>query len=188
MLKSSTKTQNQKTSSSHVSVRVFSKGESMIKDPEMYMDCKYSSCLQQKSFWLSTCEDRTESDQPDGRSNKQPKIQNKSQILKNPWRHFTCWAIHMSKINIHMNTKPLWSSMNDDWGLSEQEFIYHVKRLLCPHNVTIFIYGSSGKVPPKLTISNSQCFTKTKQKRPFGTETRPGRTPPLLTRQSDSIP
>lgn len=48
----------------------------------------------------------------------------------------------------------------------------HMKRLLCQHNVTIIIYGSSDKVSPKLTISNSQCFTKTKQKRPFGTETR----------------
>lgn len=48
MLKANTKTQNQKTSSSHVSARVFSKGESKVKDPEMYMDCKYSSCLQQK--------------------------------------------------------------------------------------------------------------------------------------------
>lgn len=40
------------------------------------------------------------------------------------------------------------------------------------NNITIFIYGSSDKVSPKLTISNSQCFTKTKQKRPFVTEAR----------------
>lgn len=48
MLKSNTKTQNQKNIKHHVSARVFSKGESKVKDPEMYMDCKYSSCLQQK--------------------------------------------------------------------------------------------------------------------------------------------
>ncbi len=94
--------------------------------------------------------------------------------MKNPWRHFTCRAINVKDKHsyTYMNSKPLWPSMNDDWGLSEQEFIYHVKRLLSLHNVTIFIYGSSGKVSTKLTISNSQCFTKTKQKHPFRTETR----------------
>lgn len=50
--------------------------------------------------------------------------------------------------------------------------MYQMKGLLRLNNVTVFIHGSSDKVSPKLTISNSQCFTKTKQKRPFVTEAR----------------